>query len=293
MNARTAETSAPIVNPRSIGDILLAAQRLQPQDLQRILDAQQKDQSSFGEAAVALNILTKADIDFALAQQYGYAYLQDNQNGFSPQLVAAHKPFSRVGENLRAVRSQLMLRWFNSDSQRKVLTVVSAGKGDGRTFTSANLAIVFAQQGQRTLLIDGDLRADAAHGQQALFKLGKNMGLSGILAGRATLDVAQPMDAMPGLSVLSAGAESPNPQELLGRLAFAQLLHAASARFDVILIDTPNGSAYSDGEIIAARGGAALVVTRRNKSLVAETRSLGARLQDAGVPLAGVVLNDT
>ena len=293
MNAPTPLLDLPQGNARSIGDILLETGRLQPADLQRILDAQQTEKRSFGEAAIALNILSKADIDFALSKQFDYAYLAEGQNDFSPQLVAACKPFSRVAENLRAVRSQLMLRWFNSNAQRKVLAVVSAGPGEGRSFVAANLAIVFAQQGQRTLLIDGDLRAAPEHSQQALFRLEKGAGLSAILAGRATLEVAQAVAAQPGLSVLQAGAQPPNPQELLGRAAFAQLLQAASTQFDVILVDTPSGVDYSDGEIIAARAGAALMVARRNLSLVPDTRALGRRLQDGGVALVGAVLNDS
>lgn len=292
MNAATQNLDVPQANTRSIGNILLGTGRLQAQDLQRILDAQQQHKTSFGEAAIALKILSKTDIDFALSKQFDYAYLQEGQSDFSPQLVAAYKPFSRVGENLRAVRSQLMLRWFNSDPQHKVMTVVSAGKGDGRSFIAANLAIVFAQQGQRTLLIDGDLRADPQRSQQALFKLDKGVGLSGILSGRTTLDVAQPVAALPGLTVLPAGAQPPNPQELVGRAGFAQLLQLACAQFDVILIDTPSSGDYSDGEIIAARAGAALMVARRNQTLVPATKELGTRLQEGGVALVGAVLND-
>jgi len=292
MNAATPHLGMPRPNNRNIGDILVDTGRLQAQDLQRILDAQQVEKMSFGEAAIALNILSRADIDFALSKQFDYAYLVDGKSDFSPQLVAALKPFSRVGENLRAVRSQLMLRWFNSDATRKVMTVVSTGQGDGRSFIAANLAIVFAQQGQRTLLIDADLRAQPERSQQALFQLDKGVGLSGVLAGRATLDVAQAVAALPGLTVLPAGAQPPNPQELLGRPAFAQLLQEAGARFDVILIDTPSGGDYSDGEIIAARAGAALMVARRNQSQVSATKALGERLRDSGVALVGAVLND-
>jgi protein-tyrosine kinase len=74
--------------------------------------------------------------------------------------------------------------------------MVSPGRQDeGRSFIAANLAIVFAQQGQRTLLIDADLRSQAHRSQQAMFKLERNVGLSGILADRAGLEVAQ---AVPG-----------------------------------------------------------------------------------------------
>ncbi len=293
MNAPATSTSlAATGNARSIGDILVATGRLSAEDAKRILERQKQDQLPFGEAAIALRVLTKDDIDFALSKQFDYAYLPEADRSLSPDLVAAYKPFSKVSENLRAVRSQLMLRWFNGEPMRKVLAVVSPGKAEGRSFVAANLAIVFAQQGQRTLLIDGDLRAKPDAGQHALFKLGRGAGLSGILADRASLEAAQLIPGMPGLAVLPAGAEPPNPQELLGRASFGQLLMTAVYEFDVILIDTPSGGDYADGEIIAARTGAALMVTRKNQSLVPSATQLARRLQDGGVALVGSVLND-
>jgi len=294
MNApMTSETGlATVTAPRSIGDILVANGRLSAEDLQRILAQSQQDKVNFGDAAKALKLLTQDDIDFALSKQFDYSYLSPSDSSLSPSLVAAYKPFSRVGENLRAVRSQLMLRWFNGDPLHKILAVVSAGSGDGKSFIAANLAIVFAQQGERTLLIDGDLRATQDTGQQAQFKLGRSAGLSGILAGRAGMEVAQQVPGLPSLSVITAGAVPPNPQELLGRQAFGQLLMAAAMEFDVVLIDTPNGGDYADAEVISARAGAALLVTRVNQSLIPAASQLARRLQDGGVSLVGSVFND-
>ena len=283
---------ATVAPPRSIGDILVAYGRLSAEDLQRILVQSKQDKVNFGEAALSLKLLTQDDIDFALSKQFDYSYLSPTDSSLSSSLVAAYKPFSRVGENLRAVRSQLMLRWFNGDPLHKILAVVSAGSGDGKSFIAANLAIVFAQQGERTLLIDGDLRTTQDTGQQAQFKIDRNAGLSGILAGRAGMEVAQQVPGLPGLSVISAGAVPPNPQELLGRPAFGQLLMAASTEFDVVLIDTPNGGDYADAEVIAARAGAALLVTRVNQSLIPQASQLARRLQDGGVSLVGSVFND-
>lgn len=277
---------------RSIGDILVATGRLSADNLQRVLERQKKDRTPFGEAGIALKILTKDDIDFALSKQFDYSYLTPQDASVSHQLVAAFKPFSRVGENLRAVRSQLMLRWFNGEPLHQVLAVVSPARGDGRSFIAANLAIVFAQHGERTLLIDGDLRAKANTGQHALFKLGRGVGLSGVLVGRAGLEAAQLVPGLPGLAVLPAGAVPPNPQELLGRASFGQLLMAASEQFDVILIDTPAGADYADADIIAARAGAALMVARKDKSLMPQATALSRRLQDGGVTMVGSVLND-
>jgi receptor protein-tyrosine kinase len=277
---------------RSIGDILVASGRLSVADANRIIEHQQQYKLQFGAAAIGLALLTKEDIDFALARQFDYAYLPPQDTSLSASLVAACKPFSPAGENLRAVRSQLMLRWFNTDPLHKVLAVVSAAKGDGRSFVAANLAIVFAQQGERTLLIDADLRAPAASGQQALFKLDKSAGLTGILAGRAGMEAALPVPSLPGLTVLPAGAVAPNPQELLGRPDFGQLLGSAAQQFDVIIIDTPAAGDFADAEIISARGGAALMVARKNQSLTPDVALLARRLQEGGVTLVGSVLNN-
>ena len=280
-------------NTKTIGDILVATGRLSQEDAVRIVERQRKDQVQFGEAALALKVLSKDDIDFALSKQFDYSYLSDQDQSVSPELVAAYKPFSRVGENLRAIRSQLMLRWFNTDPARKVIAIVSPGNGEGRSFVAANLAIVFAQQGERTLLIDADMRSKPGRSQNTLFKLGKSAGLSAILSNRAGLEVAQLIPGLPGLAVLPAGATPPNPQELLGRPAFGDLLRIASQQFDVIIIDTPAGTVYADAEVIAARAGAALLVARKNESLLPAATSLARRLQESGVALIGSVLNDS
>jgi len=281
-----------LVYSGTIGDILISTGRISANDLVQILERQKKDKVSFGEAAMALKLLTREDIDFALSKQFDYAYLSTQDASLSPQLVAAYKPFSRIGENLRAVRSQLMLRWFNTDPSHKMLAVVSPGQGEGRSFVAANLAIVFAQHGERTLLIDADMRANADNGQQALFHLGRGAGLSTLLAGRAGLDLARPVSGLPGLAVLPAGAMPPNPQELLGRVNFAKLLMVAAVEYNVILIDTPAGGTYADAEVVASRAGAALIVARKNISLVPGATQLARRLQDSGVALVGSVLND-
>lgn len=279
-------------NARTIGNILVATGRLSAEDAERVLKRQEEDNIPFGEAAIALRVLTKEDIDYALSQQFDYAYLPASDLSLSNELVAAYKPFGKAAENLRAIRSQLMLRWFNGEPMRKILAVVSPDQAAGRSFTAANLAIVFAQQGQRTLLIDADLRAKPDRGQHALFKLGRSAGLSGILADRASLEAAQRVPGMPGLAVLPAGAVAPNPQELLGRASFGQLLMSAVYEFDVILIDTPSGSDFADAEIIAARAGAALMVARKNQSLMPQAAQMAKRLQDSGVALVGSILND-
>jgi protein-tyrosine kinase len=277
--------------PRTIGDILVAAGRLSPEGALRVAQQQKQDKKPFGATAVALKLLRKEDVDFALSRQFHYAYLPQQDASVSAEIIAAYKPFSRAGENLRAVRSQLMLRWFNAAPHPRALAVISPQHGEGRSFVASNLAVVFAQQGERILLVDGDLRAGRL---RSMFKLGPSAGLSGLLAGRTTLhEAAHPIVGLPGLAVLPSGAFPPNPQELLGRPGFSALLHEAGLTYDLVIIDTPAAQHFSDAEIITSRAGAALMVARRHISSVPQSASLLGRLQDSGAAaVVGAVLND-
>lgn len=276
----------------SIGEILMASGHLNESQTNQILESQKVHHVQFGDAGIALNLLKKSDVDFALSKQFNYSYFSDKEKNFSSELVAAYQPFSPVVENLRAIRSQLSLRWLNANTLHKVFALVSPDNAEGRSFVAANLAIVFAQQGLRTLLIDADLRSTADRGQHVLFKLEKGTGLSGILAGRGGLEEATPVDGLPALQVLTAGALPPNPQELLGRPAFAQLLREATGMNDIIIIDTPAADHFSDAEIIASRAGGAVVVARKNKSSTTGTAHLAQRLQNNNVLIYGSILND-
>ena len=278
---------------RSIGAILVDAGRLSIADAERVLHQQKTQGRRFGEAAMELGLIGSDDLRFALAHQFDYAYLPADDTSLSRELVAAYAPFSPVVEQLRALRSQLMLRWFDSKASAaglgNVLAVVSPGAGEGRSFIAANLAVVFSQLGERTLLIDADLRAPRQH---ELFKLGRHAGLSGLLAGRANSETIVRVPTLLELSLLPAGAVPPNPQELLGRPVFGEALRSLSQDFDVVIVDTPAASEYADAQTIAARAGASLMVARKNQSSLRDTVAFAHHLQQSGAYLVGSVLND-
>ena len=271
-----------------MGSILVDSGRLSSGNIEKIMTLQRENGVRFGEAGRALGLLTEDDVRFALAVQFNYSYIPSGSS-LSHELVAAYHPDSPAVEELRMLRSQLMLRWFNNSAERKGLAVVSAGSGDGRSYIAANLAIVFSQLGERTLLIDADMREPRQH---RLFSLGKRSGLSDVLVGRAGLEAVVSIDALPNLSVLSAGAMPPNPQELLGRQSFSKLLLAFGENFDVIIVDTPPASACADAHTVAVRTGAALVVARQGKSSMARLAQFTHSLREFGVTLVGSVLND-
>jgi protein-tyrosine kinase len=201
-------------------------------------------------------------------------------------LVAAYRPFSKQVEELRALRTQLLLRWFTPD--RKLLAIVSAMNGEGRSYLAANLAIVFSQLGERTLLIDADMRNGRQH---ELFKLPNQYGVSALLSGRVNGAASERVVHFTNLSVLSCGATPPNPLELASRPEFRDLLANESRNFDVVLIDTPAADGGSDAQAIAARTGGALVVARENRSRIEALGRLVTLIQSTHVEVVGCVFN--
>jgi chain length determinant protein tyrosine kinase EpsG len=271
----------------AFGGILVDAGRLTPADVERILDLQLVSGTRFGEVGQTLGLMTPDDVRYALSVQFDYPYLP-RDSSLSRELVAAYQPDSPAVEDLRALRSQLMLRWFDTVPERKGLAIVSAGAGEGRSYLAANLAIVFSQLGARTLLVDADLRTPR---QQQLFNLGQPAGLSEMLVGRAGAEALVGIAALRDLSVLPAGVVPPNPQELLGRRTFPSLLRSFGDDFEIIIIDTPAASGYADAQTVAARAGAALVVARQDSSSLPQLAELTQGLRGHGVNVLGSVLN--
>lgn len=276
-------------NGGSIGAILVDTGRLSPENANRILRLQIEQGKPFGDTAIQLGLLTEDDVRFALSRQFNNLYLPVGDKSFSHQLVAAYKPFSPIVEKLRALRSQLMLRWFDTEGGRNSLAIMSPGIGEGRSFIAANLAIVFSQLGKRTLVIDANLRAPRQH---ELFKLGSSAGLSGMLAGRSGIEAITRVPSLLGLSVLPAGAVPPNPQELIGRTGFPELLQSVVRDFDVVIIDTPAAHEYAEAHVIAARASAALIVARKDHTTISQTIELARSLQQTGTTPVGSVLNE-
>src|ERR1022692_1700391 len=159
-----ADPTPPRDYRRAIGTILVELGRLSTCDTDRIDRYAAEKRLRFGHAAVQLTLVSKEDIDFALEQQFKYPIIMcGGDKGLAEDVIAAYDPQSEAVEPLRALRSQLTLRWRNK-SHGNALTITSADRSDGRSWLAANLATVFAQGGDRTLLIDTDMRHPCQHG---------------------------------------------------------------------------------------------------------------------------------
>jgi len=275
---------------RSIGTILIQAGRLSFEDAERILQLQHEQGILFGDAATQLGLLNQDDINFALSRQFGYQYLTHGESKVSESMVCAYAPFSPQAQTISSLRGQLLLRWFDENPAHRALAVISAERNEGRSFIASNLAVSFSQLGQKTLLIDADMRNPCQH---TLFGFDNRGGLSTLLSGRGTPDqLIQPIAGLAGLSVLPAGPIPPNPLELLARPLFPELLAGLTQTFDVILLDSPSAAECSDAQSIAVRAGAAIIVARKNFTHMWRVRGVSDTLEHASATILGTVLND-
>lgn len=280
---------APVDRGRAIGAILVEQGRLNAADVEEIQRFANMNGVRFGEAAVQLQRITQNDIESAIAQQYNYPVLaRGGDGGVADDVIAAHQPQSEIVEPLRALRSQLILRWLNN-ADRKVLAVTSAERGEGRSWLAANLATMFAQLGERTLLIDADMRHPRQH---RLFNIDNSVGLSALLTGRAGREIARRIHPQLRLFVLPAGVLPPNPQELLARQVFDVILDHFAAQFSLVIIDTPAVSETADAQLLAANAGSAIMVARRNHTSQAKLLAARDILADSGANIVGSVINE-
>ena len=205
----------------------------------------------------------------------------------SPDLFAAHDPRGVRMEALRALRAQLLLRWFH---ENRMLAVVGTRVHDGADVIAANLAIAMAQLGEQTLLIDADLRRPTVDRR---FGLPPGDGLADVLQNCGLCDDAlQPVAAIPNLRVLHAGTAPENSQELISRTAFTYLTKSLPDRFDGVIIAAPPSLECADAQIIAARAGGWLLVTRRHRTRLADVARVKALLEPARATLVGGMIHE-
>jgi protein-tyrosine kinase len=283
---RRAQATPSFVDTR-LGELLHDDGTLTEQDIKDILTAQRDCGERFGEIASRLGLANEQDVQRALSRQADFPAIISSDSGLSPVLVAAYQPECARAEELRTLRSELMLRWFGRD--HRALAVVATGPQHGCSTLAANLAITFAQLGERTLLIDANMRAPSQH---SLFGFRADHGLVDFIRGREKLDDA--VTRVPGfscLSVMCAGAPPPNPQELLGRVSFGYLMESAPTKYDVVIVDTPPMLQCADALLIAGRTRGAVLATKRHQTRVDDVLRVKSQLAAADVSLLGAVID--
>lgn len=202
-------------------------------------------------------------------------------------LVSATDGRSSGAEAYRTLRTNLLFSAAVSALRRVVIT--SPGPAEGKSTTAANLAIAFAQQGHRVLLIDCDLRRARVH---RLFDASQSPGLTNVLvSGVAPSEAIRPTK-VDGLMILPSGALPPNPAELLGSAAMKALLDRLSESYDLLILDTPPLLAASDAAIVSRMVDGALLVVRAGTTERSAVQTSVQQLATVGARVLGTVLND-
>lgn len=203
-------------------------------------------------------------------------------------LTPAHHPHAPRSEQLRALRTELMMRRDHTGTERaEVVTLLSSGCGEGRSQMAAELAITFAQLGRPTLLLDADMRHPRQH---LLFGMDNHHGLSQMLAsGRPPR--LYPVSGMPHLMLHTAGAPPSNPVELLSGPAFEQALRHYRQDYDFIVIDTPPLDTYADALAVINLARRGLVLTRAQHTRYQDTKQMLRRLAATRAQILGSVIN--
>ncbi|MGN7938762.1 CpsD/CapB family tyrosine-protein kinase [Virgibacillus sp. 6R] len=196
-------------------------------------------------------------------------------------------PKSPIAEQFRTIRTNI--QFSSIDEELQTIIVTSSGPGEGKSTTTANLAVVFAQQGKRVLLIDADLRKPTVH---YTFRTENHVGLSNVLTRQSTLEEAVSLTSQDKLWVLSSGPIPPNPSEILGSKGMHTLIEQAKNDYDVIVIDTPPVLAVTDAQVLANQADGVVLVVSSGKTERESAKKAKELLDSAKAKILGVVLNN-
>lgn len=212
------------------------------------------------------------------------------QNGVidldSFSLVTVKNPRDPVSEAYKTLRTNIQFSSF--DEKIKVIMITSAGPGEGKTFTAANLAVVMAQAGNKTLLIDCDLRKPKIH---KIFGLWSTCGVSNLLAD---VEISEPgivNSGIENLQILTSGTRPPNPSELLESAKMHQFINSLRNEYDYIILDTPPILIVTDAQIISKYSDGCLLVVTSGETEKESLLKGKEALEKVNSKILGVVLN--
>jgi len=190
-------------------------------------------------------------------------------------------------EAFRAMRTNVLFAAAANEGPR-TLVITSTGPGEGKTIVAANLAIGFAQAGQRVILIDADMRRPRVH---QMFDQPQEPGLSNLMVGHTKPTATICKSSVPGLWLLPAGRIPPNPAELLGSRRFSEFITLLSQHFDSVIIDSPPIMAVTDSAIAASAASGVVFVVGAEMTSRQAAKAAIEQLQNGRPRFLGAVLN--
>lgn len=219
-------------------------------------------------------------------QQFGDGKKKISDEDAHIKLTDQNTPFYIV-ESYKSIRTNVTFSLSTFD--KKIFAVSSPNPGEGKSTTSANIAIAMAQGGNRVLLIDADMRKSVQH---KIFELKNKKGLSTAASKMHTPDKCIQKNVMENLDVMTAGPIPPNPSELLASNAMSAMLDKLSEEYDVILIDTPPVNVVTDAMELANHISGIVLVVRYGKTTDEDVDTVLKRIELANMNLLGFILNN-
>jgi protein-tyrosine kinase len=201
-------------------------------------------------------------------------------------LISYINPKSMISEQYRTIRTNI--QFSSIEKAYRTLIITSAGFGEGKTTTTANLGVVMAQQGKKILIVDADLRKPMMH---FIFKTENTTGLTNVLIQQTLLQEAIRKTEIEKLDILPSGPIPPNPADLLSSDSMKELMEQALKEYDVILFDSPPVNAVADTQILSNLGDGVVLVVNSGKTKMDTGLNALESLISAKAKLLGVVLN--
>jgi protein-tyrosine kinase len=289
-------------------DALMATGRLTAEGAERIEEIMRSMGLGFGEAAIQLGLISANEladvtemarrlppkspggiVEGAIHRMSFNRSLPVKYVGMvkpGPALTLVRDPDNTYCEQIRALRTELLL--LNGPSRTGNLNVIlSACQGEGRTQLCAELAVAFSQLGQRTLLVDADLRRPRIH---TLFEADNLLGLGQALASGGIPQLLG-VEKLPHLSVLIAGPSVPNPLELLTNGHFQRQMSDWRKKYNMIIVDTPPITEFADGLAIASFADQVVVVGRSGSTPLKNMKEMLRRMAGTQSRIVGAVIN--
>ncbi|MFE4036151.1 CpsD/CapB family tyrosine-protein kinase [Priestia sp. YIM B13489] len=202
-------------------------------------------------------------------------------------LISLTNPKSSIAEQFRTVRTSIEFSSVDKDLRSVVIT--SPSPEEGKSTVTANLAVVFAQQGKRVLLVDSDLRKPTVH---YTFHIENHVGLTNVLAKQTTLEKAVKTTRQENLWILTSGPIPPNPSELLGSSSMNALLEKAKNEYDLIIFDSSPVLAVTDAQVLSNLTDGVVLVISSGHTQKDSAKKAKELLESAKAKILGVVLNN-
>ncbi len=204
----------------------------------------------------------------------------------SHSLVTKDNDKNYINEQFKSIRSNLLFSSIDHDIQSIVVT--SEKPEAGKNTIAANLAVVYAQAGYLTLLLDGDMRKPTQHYH---FQTDNQFGLSSLITSNCTINEAITKTEVEGLDLMPSGPTPPNPSELIVSQRFKNLHYTLNDYYDFVIIDTPPVNSVTDAQIFSEIAGNAVMVVDVNNNNRREVKRAKSLIEKSGARILGVILN--